>query len=251
MINAIILSGDKNETLAGGYTKALARIKDRAMIEYVIDALRQSENIGEIAVIGPEGRLRPYLGSRVTYIVEGAYDLIDNTIIGTELFKDDPRVLVLTCDIPFLTPEAVDHFIEKSEETGADLCYPIITKESNQLKFPNAKRTYTRLKDGTFTGGNMFYLNPRVVEGSAGLARRLVGYRKRPWKMCSVLGWDFVLRLLAGNLSIADVEERMSRILGITLAAVISPYPEVGNDVDKESDLLLAREYLESSGAAL
>ncbi|HQD41289.1 MAG TPA: molybdopterin-guanine dinucleotide biosynthesis protein A, partial [Bacillota bacterium] len=116
------------------------------------------------------------------------------------------------------------------------------------LKYPGAKRTYTELKDGTFTGGNMFYVNPRVVEGSADLARRLVGYRKKPWKMCSVLGWDFVLRLLSGNLSIAEVEERMSALLGIKLAAIISPYPEVGNDVDKESDLMLAREYMEKIG---
>ena len=248
MINAIILSGDKNESLSGGYTKALARIKDRYMIEYVVEALLQSATIGEIAVVGPATRLRECLGDRVSYIVEGADDLIDNTLVGVALFMDQPRVLVLTCDIPYLTPEAVDHFITESEKTGADLCYPIVTRESNEIKYPGTKRTYTKLRDGTFTGGNMFYVNPRVVEGSAGLARRLVGYRKKPWKMCSVLGWDFVLRLLSGKLSIAEVEERMSALLGIKLAAIISPYPEVGNDVDKESDLMLAREYMEKIG---
>ena len=247
MINAIILSGDKNTVLSDGYTKALARINDRVMIEYVVDALRQSASIGEIAVVGPADQLGTYLDGKVSYIVEGGDDLIGNTIIGTRLFENRPRVLVLTCDIPYITPEAVDHFITRSEETGADLCYPIVTRESSEKKFPGSKRTYARLRDGIFTGGNMFYVNPRVVEKSAGLARRLVEYRKKPWKMCSVLGWDFVLRLLAGNLSIAEVEARMSGLLGIKLAAVISPYPEVGNDVDKERDLLLAREYLKKT----
>ena len=218
------------------------------MIEYVVEALHRSATIGEIAVVGPTIRLRECLGDRVSYIVEGMGDLIDNTLLGAALFMDQPRVLVLTCDIPYLTPEAVDHFITESEKAGADLCYPIVTRESNELKYPGTKRTYAKLKDGTFTGGNMFYINPRVVEGSADLARRLVGYRKKPWKMCSVLGWDFVLRLLSGNLSIAEVEERMSALLGIKLAAIISPYPEVGNDVDKESDLMLAREYMEKIG---
>jgi hypothetical protein len=44
------------------------------------------------------------------------------------------------------------------------------------------------------------------------------------------------------------VEERLSTILDIKLAAIISPYPEVGNDVDKERDLLLAREHMEKIG---
>ncbi|MGI6703848.1 MAG: nucleotidyltransferase family protein [Clostridia bacterium] len=248
MVNAIILSGDKNKDLSGGYTKALARIKDRVMIEYVVAALDGSYLTDNIAVVGPADQLGPCLGDRVSYIVEGVEDLIDNTMIGIELFKEDPRVLVLTCDIPYLTPEAVDHFIEKSEATGADLCYPIVSKADNERRFPDTRRTYAKLKDGTFTGGNMFYVNPRVVEKSAAIARRLVEYRKKPWKMCSVLGWDFAFRFMAGNLTIAGVEERLSTILDIKLAAIISPYPEVGNDVDKERDLLLAREHMEKIG---
>jgi GTP:adenosylcobinamide-phosphate guanylyltransferase len=248
MINAIILSGDKNQSLSNGYTKALVKIKDRIMIDYVVDALQNSSEIGQIAVVGSVEQLRPYLSQKVSCIAEGADDLIDNTLIGIGLFKQDPRVLVLTCDIPYLTPEAVDHFVRHSEKTGADMCYPIVRKEDNQAKFARANRTYAKLRDGTFTGGNMFYVNPQVVERSADLARRLVGYRKKPWKMCRVLGWNFVFQLLAGSLTISGVESRMSNLLDIKLAAIISPYPEVGNDVDKESDLTLAREYLADIG---
>lgn len=244
MVNALILSGDKNKDLSGGLTKALARIKDRVMIDYVVAALKESDLVDNITVVGPVAQLGLHLEDKVSYIVEGVDDLIDNTIIGLKPFKGDARVLVLTCDIPYLTPEAVDHFIEKSEEAGADLCYPIVNKKDNEVRFPDSKRTYARLKDGTFTGGNLFYVNPEIVESSANIARRLVEYRKKPWKMCSVLGWDFVLRLMMGNLTITGVEERLSRLLNIKLAAIISPYPEVGNDVDKERDLLLAREYL-------
>lgn len=53
MVNAIILSGDKNKDLSGGYTKALARIKDRVMIEYVVAALDGSYLTDNIAVVGP------------------------------------------------------------------------------------------------------------------------------------------------------------------------------------------------------
>lgn len=244
MINSIILSGDKSGNLSKGCTKALTKIKDRVMIEYVVDALNKSQSVDKIAVVGPVDRLGAYLRGRVSYIVEGTEDLIDNTLIGIGLFKQDPRVLVLTCDIPYLTPEAVDHFVEHSEKTGADLCYPIVRKEDSESKFSQSNRTYARLKDGIFTGGNMFYVNPQVVGRSAAIARRFVEYRKKPWKMCRVLGWNFVFQLLAGNLTISAVEKRLSGLLGIKLMAIISPYPEVGNDVDKESDLLLAKKYL-------
>ncbi len=244
MINALILSGDKNKDLSGGFTKALVRIKGKIMIEYVIDALDKSKLVNSITVVGSKEKLGLHIGKRVSSIVEGEGDLIDNTIIGLKPFKNDKRVLVLTCDIPYLTPEAVDHFVRASDKAGADLCYPIVERSVNELRFPDSKKTYARLRDGTFTGGNMFYVNPQVVERSEDIARRLVGFRKKPWKMCRVLGWDFVFKLITGSLTISGVERRMSQLLGIKLSAIISPYPEVGNDVDKIRDLSLARECL-------
>lgn len=248
MLNAVILSGDKSSAFAGGFTKALAKIRDKIMIEYVISALKESSHVGEIAVVGPVEKLKPYLDGRVDYIVEGSDSLLENALRGMRLFQGDERVLLLTCDIPFLTPEALDHFIAECEKTGADLCYPIVAKEDNEAKFPGARRTYARLREGTFTGGNLLYVNPDVVERSLDMARQMIEYRKKPWKMCKVLGWDFVIRLLIGRLTIPGVEERVSSLLNMKVAAVKSPYPEIGNDVDKESDLEMAREFMEKIG---
>ncbi len=246
MLNAVVLAGDKGGSFCGEQSnKALLTIKDKVMIEYVVNALKESTLVGRIAVIGPVRQLKPYLEERIDYLIEGEEDLLQNALKGLELFREDQRVLLVTSDIPMLTVEAVDHFIIQCQETRADLCYPIVRKEDNKSKFPEARRTYARLREGTFTGGNILYINPRVVNRCINFARKMIEYRKKPWKMCRVLGWDLVFGLVIGVLTIPGLEKRVSQLLNIEVAAVMSPYPEISNDVDKESDLVMVREYLE------
>ena len=45
-----------------------------------------------------------------------------------------------------------------------------------------------------------------------------------------------LLKLVMRRLTIAEVEKKMSKILGIACKAVLTAYPEIGADVDKESD---------------
>ena len=46
------------------------------------------------------------------------------------------------------------------------------------------------------------------------------------------------------SLTLKEAEAKLSNIFGIKGAVIISPYPEVGIDVDKPGDLLLVREKL-------
>ena len=43
----------------------------------------------------------------------------------------------------------------------------------------------------------------------------------------------------------ADLEEGVTRLLGCPGAGVLSPFPEVGADVDKPEDVAIARRLLE------
>ena len=247
MINAVILAGDKGGSFSGGLkNKALLKIKDKIMIEYVVNALEQSSVVDKIAVVGPVEQLKSYLDEKVDYFIKGEDGLLKNALKGLELFKEEDRVLVFTSDIPMLTPEAIDHFIRECQKNKADLCYPIVRKEDNLAKFPDTKRTYARLREGTFTGGNIVYINPRKVNRCIDFAEQMITYRKKPWKMCRVLGWRLVFGLVIGVLTIPGLEKRVSRLLDIEVAAILSPYPEISNDVDREIDLVLARKHFEN-----
>ena len=62
--------------------------------------------------------------------------------------------------------------------------------------------------------------------------------RKRPLALARRVGGDGLLKLLLGRLSLAEVEARAQRILGVEARALVTPYPEVGVDVDREEDLV-------------
>jgi hypothetical protein len=50
----------------------------------------------------------------------------------------------------------------------------------------------------------------------------------------------FIVKFLTKQLSLRELEQRASEILGHSGVIIISPYPELSNDIDKPSDLQLA-----------
>ena len=83
-----------------------------------------------------------------------------------------------------------------------------------------------------------------MIERSLDLAVKLVERRKNPIAMARLFGMGLVLKYLVRNLSIAAVEKRFYQKTGIEGRALISDYAEIGVDVDKPSDLLLAQKHL-------
>lgn len=81
-----------------------------------------------------------------------------------------------------------------------------------------------------------------MVKGAADKARAFVEKRKSPIGLAKLVGWRFLVKFLLRLVTLKETEERVSRIFGIKGAVIISPFPEVGIDVDKPSDLALVRE---------
>lgn len=244
-MNAIVLAGEKKSENGNVFqNKALLKIKDKYMIEYVLDVLHNVKCIEKIAIVGQKDELSEAVGHKADYIVEGTDSIVENIIKALEHFPGEKEMLVLTCDIPMITVEAIEHFILESRESEADLCYSIVDKRVNDEKYPEVKRTYAKLWEGRFTGGNVFYFNPEIKDKIKDFVEQMLEYRKSPAKMAEVLGFGFLIRLALGILTINAVKKKLKRLLGINAAAVISPYPEIGNDVDKVSDIEFVEKYL-------
>ena len=244
-MNAIVLAGEKrSESGKSLENKALLKIKDKYMIDYVIDTVNNVKSIDKIAVVGLKEELSKAIGHKVDYVIEGTDSIVENIIKALECFPGEKEMLVLTCDIPMITVEALEHFILEAKESKADLCYSIIDKRVNDEKYPEVKRTYAKLWNGQFTGGNVFYFNPCIKDKIKDFAEEMLEYRKNPAKMAGLLGFGFIIRLILGILTINAVKKKLRKLLGINAAAVISPYPEIGNDVDKISDIQFVEKYL-------
>lgn len=251
MIAAVILAGGQKNGLVHDQEKttvneALIKIGSRYMIEYVVEALRDSPYIKEIVVAGITDKLKQIFADNPDVaIVQCGETVIESFKNAVKAINtDSKKILIVTADIPLITKEAVNFFLESSFQSSDDLYYPIVRKEINDQKYPGVQRTYANLKEGAFTGGNLFILDPVIIERSLPVAEKLVQYRKKPIRLASYIGWGILIRYLLGMLSIEEAEKAVSDMMGIKGKVVISPYPEIGIDVDKESDLELARKLL-------
>lgn len=254
--DAIILAGGQSSSelkkIAPYENEALIIIGNYPMIYYVYRALRSSPLIRRIAISGPVEALKNiFRGERDLYFAPAGEDAVESFKNAVEVLKREggitEKLLIMPTDIPFITREAIEDFIRRSEETGADFCYPITERKVNEEKFPGVKRTYVTLKEGTFTGGNLFLLRSAIIDRVLAMAKELVKRRKNPLAMARILGLGLVFAYLVKGLTIEMAEKRFNEVLGIKGKAIISPYAEVGVDVDKPSDLKLAQEYLKGA----
>ncbi|KKM09312.1 hypothetical protein SY88_19270 [Clostridiales bacterium PH28_bin88] len=250
-VDAIILAGSSNDgklrECSDAANEALITIGERIMVDFVVTALRESRYVERIAIVGPVEELARYFSHIPDLVLaqpgRTAMQSVENGITVLALRR---RVLVVTSDIPLISPDAIDDFISRCGDQQADLYYPIVPKEVNEAKYPGVKRTYVKLREGTFTGGNLFLVNPGIVHQVMQKAEELVRLRKSPVALARAVGFSVILKYLLKLLSVPEAERKVSRMLGIRGVVVVSHYPEVGIDVDKPSDLELVRDVLVS-----
>jgi len=248
MLDAVVLAGSRNDGLLKECSpveyEALIPVGSRAMVEYVIEALLGTRRIRRVLVVGPTDRLATLPAGERVSIINSAGGIMENIEAALKRLSGEKRVLLATSDIPLLTSRSVDNFLNLCGDMSCDLYYPIIEKHLIEEIFPDARRTYVRLKEGVFTGGNLFLINPAVYKRCVENGRKIIDLRKSPIGLCRVLGVTFLVKYICRMLALADVEKKVSELLGIRGAVVRSAFPEVGVDVDKPGDLELVLKVL-------
>ncbi|HON72684.1 MAG TPA: molybdopterin-guanine dinucleotide biosynthesis protein A, partial [bacterium] len=63
--------------------------------------------------------------------------------------------------------------------------------------------------------------------------------------LAKLIGWNIILRYIMGNLDIPTLEAKSSKILGGKTQAVLMEYPEIGFDVDNQTQLNFVEERLD------
>lgn len=244
MMECLLLAGSPNtgplQSVSPEPHEALIPIGSRAMVEYVIEALRDSGYVGRILVVGPEA-ISGLPAAAGVEILTPAGSLMDNLAVGFDHLKAADSVLVATADIPLLTPEAVRNFLDLCGDRSADIYYPVVREEVLSRRFPGGQRTYVRLADGRFTGGNMVLFRPAVFARCRQVGEDFARHRKNPLQLARLIGPGFVARFLARRLSLADAEHKVTALVGVTGRVVVSEYPELAMDVDKPADYELTK----------
>ena len=243
--DALVVAGAKNTGALKDYSnkkyESLIEIAAKPMVQHVIEAVENVNEINDIVIVGPE-KINQKTNSKYR-IIKPEDVLINNIKKGIDALNHDHHILIITSDIPLITTKIIEDFINKCKlEKRHDLFYPVISKEINLEKYPEVERTYVHLKEGIFTGGNMVLVSPEIIQGPLDWYDKILNLRKKPFKMSQMLGFKFIVKFIFRQLSIKEVEKRISNIIGHKCKALIVEYPEIGFDVDKPSDLKMMKE---------
>ncbi len=230
-----------------GASKALLDVNGKPMIQWVLDALDGATSIERVVIIGldPESgitcaKVSAYLPNQGSMVAN-----IRASVMKTvELNPSASHVLLVSSDIPGITPVMVDWMVHTCMQSSLDAYYGVITRQVMEATFENSRRSYTRLKDMEICGSDMNMIAASLVTSQDDIWDRLIASRKNVFKQAALIGYDTLLLLLLRMITLEDVIKRVTRRLKITGMGVVSPYAEVGMDVDKPHQLEMLREYL-------
>jgi molybdopterin-guanine dinucleotide biosynthesis protein A len=238
-IDAIVTAGGRITgefaEKGGVKIKALLNIGDRPVISRVLETLRSVHEIGRIIVIGPEEIRDSQASDLADEIIPEGENGDANLMLGLEACINSSRVLFAASDLPFLTPQSIGRFIAQCDGEG-DFFYPVLTKKEFIEAYPESKILYARLRDGLYTGGCVFMINPSALLANREMIERVFNSRKSLVKLAGILGWSFVIKMLTRTLSIDDCVKRGSELIGCKCRVVADSPPELAYDLDDIND---------------
>ena len=246
-LGAVILAGcsDPSWGLLTGESniRALGTLKGRRLLDYSVAALFGSGCIDKIVIVFGKEVALLNLPQNVQQITETG-DITASVLAGAKALGMPDQVLYLTDDAPFMTGEAVADFLARCDKQDADGYFPFVGKEECLAKYPDLERTFFKLQEGSFTGGNIFLLKTAILEKFLETGRKMFAIRKHPLQLAAMLGPVFSAKFALGKLTIPMVENRIAELLHFQAHIVVSPYAEVAEDLDKTSEFTKAEKYI-------
>lgn len=251
---AVILAADRRPddplvAASNACCKALVEVNGIAMLQRVVASLQGSKCVDNIVLCGPAREQLAHNDFLESAVRDGQISWRapqkSPSSSAYQAMQSLPRhtpVLVTTADHPLLSAEIVDYFLGNALQTGADVAVGVIRFSAIKEKFPRARKTVTRLRDGGYCGCNLFaFLTPQSHRVAAAW-RRVEQQRKNPLRVISQLGWWSVLRYLLGRLTLDKALAELSERLKVDIRPVHMPFPEAAIDVDSIADQRLVEE---------
>jgi len=241
--DAILPAGGKIDAefakLVGTEYKALIEIEGKTLLGLALDALQQTGLVKSTVVIGPDEVLNCEDAKCATFRLQPCTTGPDNIYRGLDQLRKEPdaskKVLIVTTDLPFVTSGAIANFLERCPP-DRDVCVPLIRESDFHTRFPGTTATFVKLKDDSWTTGNVFLLSVDALVKSKPYIYKVFENRKSKMGMARLLGPVFVFKWLTKRLTLGDLEAKILSLLGCSGAAVIDSDPSLHYDIDFQDD---------------
>lgn len=245
VMDAIILAGgipnpdDPLYEQSQGKNKSLMDVAGKPMAQWVINALDGAQSVGRLIVMGLDQSSPLESTKPLSYLPDGG-GILQNVLAGLEHIgasgSNATHALIASADIPALTSEMVDWRVEAAMQTPTDVDYVVVDRDTMESRFPQANRSFVRLRDCEVCGGDINVVRVGLNK-HADVWEQIVSARKSALKQASLIGYSTLGLLLAGRLDLNSAVERVTRRLGISGSVHLSPYAEVAMDIDKPHQL--------------
>ncbi len=252
-MDAIVTAGgipmpeDPLYAYSNGNSKAMLDVAGKPMIQWVLDALSDANNVDQVVIVGMSPKSGVTCKKPMTFLSNQGR-MLANIVAGVdkvlELDPDTEYVLMVSSDIPGITPEMVDWLIDTAMDTNDDIYYGIVPREVMETRYPNSNRTYTRLKDMEVCGADMNITHVSMTTEHLDMWEELIGNRKSPLKQAATIGFGTLALLLMGRLTLDETVKRVMKRLNITGRAIVWEHAEPAMDVDKPHQLEILRKDL-------
>jgi GTP:adenosylcobinamide-phosphate guanylyltransferase len=234
-----------------GKPKAMLDISGKPMVQWVLDAVSGARQVENVVLIGLTSDSGVTCKKPLSFIPNKA-SMIENLLAGVqkvmEINPSATRALLVSSDIPGITPEMVDWEIETTLPSDVDLCYNVVKREVIEARYPGSKRTFTKLKGMEVCGGDMNVVHTSVAKANQEIWEKLVAARKNPAKQAAIIGFDILFLMMLRMISLEDAVTKVASRLHMTGRAIVCPYAEIAMDVDKPHQLEMMRADLARQG---
>jgi len=253
LLHALVLAGSRGgETdavarQAGVACKAFAPVAGRPMMERVLQVLLLDGRVDSIELALPDRELcagqAPGLEQ---WMANGRVQRVEPLASPAATVADalsrtpaQQRLLVTTADHVLLSAEILNQFLDRcASSPDVEVLAGLLPLEVLEAKYPAMKRTGLRMRDGRYSGCNLFLI--RAGDGARNLVsfwQELEALRKSPWRMALTIGPGTLIRYALRTMTLAQTFRRIGERTGTSVAPVLLDIPEAAIDVDTPGDL--------------
>lgn len=249
-MDAIVLAGgvpqpdDPLYAYSKGNSKALIDVAGKPMVQWVLDALGDAKHVDKVIVIGLSPK-SDITCKKPMHFISNQGRMLANIVAGVnksiELDKKSKYVLVVSADVPALKSEMVDWLVETAMQTKDDLYYGVCPRDVMEARYPESKRTYTKLKDIELCGADVNVTHVRMATEHLDTWETLIGNRKSPLRQARTIGLGTLWQVLTHSVTLDDLVTKVCEKIGIKGRVIIWSHAEACMDVDKPHQLELLR----------
>ncbi|MHA2251076.1 MAG: hypothetical protein ACXAD7_11995 [Candidatus Kariarchaeaceae archaeon] len=259
----IILAGSpasKDELMEYADTdyKALIDIHGNSMIYWILKAIHESNLASYILIAGlkkefvqlPKGLDESIIdyyeisGSHVDKIVMSANYTLEHSKNNPSIFPGETaHAVMLNADIPAITKDTISNYVKACGDLSASYYYVVVTQGAMDEAYPNNGRSYMKIENEYYAGGDMNMVDLKVVEPSYPLLKKITENKKSFIKALFFAAPFIFIKYILKRVKLKDVENLMTKVFGFESRLIISTDADIAFDVDKPFQLDLMRKH--------